>query len=169
MEHRNGAISTTASSLDCAGPNTAVIYGTKARIEIASVWYSPTSFRVINYKGEVLEEFVETVAGRGMKFQAFEMERLVRSGTSSEVMSREDTIAIMETLDAIRKQIGLVYPSPPFAVITGGSSGMALATAKLFVDEGTMSTLQARQEVLDEAVTLIDRNVTGVQGEAAPN
>ena len=97
------------------------------------------------------------------------MERLVRSGTSSEVMSREDTIAIMETLDAIRKQIGLVYPSPPFAVITGGSSGMALATAKLFVDEGTMSTLQARQEVLDEAVTLIDRNVTGVQGEAAPN
>ncbi len=26
-------------------------------------------------------------------------------------MSREDTIAIMETLDAIRKQIGLVYPS----------------------------------------------------------
>lgn len=111
MEHRNGAISTTASSLDCAGPNTAVIYGTKARIEIASVWYSPTSFRVINYKGEVLEEFVETVAGRGMQFQAFEMERLVRSGTSSEVMSREDTIAIMETLDTIRKQIGLVYPS----------------------------------------------------------
>ncbi len=51
MEHRDGAISTTASSLDCAGPNTAVIYGTKARIEIASVWYSPTSFRVINYKG----------------------------------------------------------------------------------------------------------------------
>jgi predicted dehydrogenase len=111
MEHRDGAISTTASSLDCAGPNTAVIYGTKARIEIASVWYSPTSFRVIDYKGEVLEEFVETVPGRGMQFQAFEMERLVRSGTSSEVMSREDTIAIMETLDAIRKQIGLVYPS----------------------------------------------------------
>ncbi len=72
MEHRDGAISTTASSLDCAGPNIAVIYRTKARIEIASVWYSPTSFRVINYKGEVLEEFVETVAACGKQFQAFE-------------------------------------------------------------------------------------------------
>ncbi|MDQ0321546.1 putative dehydrogenase [Pararhizobium capsulatum DSM 1112] len=111
MEHRDGAISTTASALDCAGPNTAVIYGSKARIEIASVWYSPTSFRVIDHKGDVLEEFAETVSGRGMQFQAFEMERLIRSGTSSEVMAPEDTVAIMETLDAIRKQIGLVYPS----------------------------------------------------------
>jgi predicted dehydrogenase len=111
MEHSGGAISTTASSLDCAGPNTAVVYGTKARIEIASVWYSPTSFRVIDYEGNVLEEFVETVPGRGMQFQAFEMEGLVRSGAASRVMAPEDTIAIMETLDDIRKQIGLIYPS----------------------------------------------------------
>jgi hypothetical protein len=111
MQHVGGAISTSVSALDCAGPNTAVIYGSKARIEIASVWYTPTSFRVVDYEGNVLEEFAEAVSSRGMQFQAFEMERLVRSGMSSEIMSPEQTVGIMDTLDAIRKQIGLVYPS----------------------------------------------------------
>ncbi|WP_410582991.1 SDR family NAD(P)-dependent oxidoreductase [Amycolatopsis sp. lyj-108] len=54
------------------------------------------------------------------------------------------------------------------AVITGGSTGMALAGAKLFVDEGAHVFIQARrQEALDDAVKLIGRNVTAVQGDAA--
>src|SRR5271163_2892104 len=54
------------------------------------------------------------------------------------------------------------------AVITGGSTGMALAGAKLFVDEGAHVFITGRrQEALDEAVKLIGRNVTGVQGDAA--
>jgi NAD(P)-dependent dehydrogenase (short-subunit alcohol dehydrogenase family) len=54
------------------------------------------------------------------------------------------------------------------AVITGGTSGMALAGAKLFVDEGAHVFLSGRrQEALDDAVKLIGRNVTGVQGDAA--
>ena len=54
------------------------------------------------------------------------------------------------------------------AVITGGSTGMALAGAKLFVDEGADVFISGRrQEALDEAVRLIGRNVTGVQGDAA--
>jgi predicted dehydrogenase len=113
MQHKGGAISTTVSALDCAGPNVAVVYGTKARIEIASVWYSPTSFRVLDQKGAVLEEFSEAVSDRGMQFQAFEMEYLVRSGTPSQRMPPGESVAIMETLDTIRKQIGLVYPGEP--------------------------------------------------------
>jgi NAD(P)-dependent dehydrogenase (short-subunit alcohol dehydrogenase family) len=45
---------------------------------------------------------------------------------------------------------------------------MALAGAKLFVDEGAHVFISGRrQEALDEAVRLIGRNVTGVQGDAA--
>jgi NADP-dependent 3-hydroxy acid dehydrogenase YdfG len=44
------------------------------------------------------------------------------------------------------------------AVITGGSSGMALAGAKLFVDEGAHVFISGRrQDALDEAVKLIGR------------
>lgn len=54
------------------------------------------------------------------------------------------------------------------AVITGGSTGMALAGAKLFVDEGAHVFITGRrQETLDEAVKQIGRNVTGVQGDAS--
>jgi NAD(P)-dependent dehydrogenase (short-subunit alcohol dehydrogenase family) len=54
------------------------------------------------------------------------------------------------------------------AVITGGSSGMALASAKLFVEEGAYVFITGRkQEQIDEAVKVIGRNVTGVQGDAA--
>jgi NAD(P)-dependent dehydrogenase (short-subunit alcohol dehydrogenase family) len=54
------------------------------------------------------------------------------------------------------------------AVITGGSSGMALAGAKLFVDEGAHVFISGRRkELLDEAVKLIGRNVTGVQADSA--
>lgn len=54
------------------------------------------------------------------------------------------------------------------AVITGATSGMALAGAKLFVDQGAHVFITGRrQEALDEAVRLIGRNATGVQGDAA--
>ncbi|NTA83818.1 Gfo/Idh/MocA family oxidoreductase [Agrobacterium tumefaciens] len=111
MQHKGGAISTTVSSLDCAGPNVAVIYGSKARIEIAATWYIPTTFKVIDYQANVVEEFSETVPSRGMQFQAIEMETLIRTGTASKRMAPADSIAIMETLDLIREQIGLIYPS----------------------------------------------------------
>ena len=54
------------------------------------------------------------------------------------------------------------------AVVTGGSSGMALASARRFVEEGAYVFITGRrQEQLDGAVKLIGRNVTGVQGDAA--
>jgi NAD(P)-dependent dehydrogenase (short-subunit alcohol dehydrogenase family) len=54
------------------------------------------------------------------------------------------------------------------AVITGATSGMALAGAKLFVDEGAHVFISGRhQEALDEAVAQIGRNVTGVQADSA--
>lgn len=54
------------------------------------------------------------------------------------------------------------------AVITGGSTGMALASAQLFVEEGAyVFILGRRKDALDKAVEQIGRNVTAVQGDAA--
>jgi hypothetical protein len=110
MEHPGGAMSTMVAGMDGAGQNVAVIYGSKARIEIAPIWYAPTSFKVVAHNGELLEEFSSEISGRGMQFQAFEMERLVKTGEASRLMPPDDSVLIMETLDAIRQQIGLNYP-----------------------------------------------------------
>jgi NAD(P)-dependent dehydrogenase (short-subunit alcohol dehydrogenase family) len=54
------------------------------------------------------------------------------------------------------------------AVITGATSGLALATAKLFVAEGAYVFITGRrQQQLDEAVKSIGSNVIGVQGDAS--
>ena len=54
------------------------------------------------------------------------------------------------------------------AVITGGSSGIGLATAKRFVAEGAHVYLMGRRQAeLDAAVEAIGRNATGVRGDVA--
>ena len=54
------------------------------------------------------------------------------------------------------------------AVITGGSSGMGLATAKRFVAEGAYVFITGRRRAeLDAAVKEIGKNVTAVQGDVA--
>lgn len=53
------------------------------------------------------------------------------------------------------------------AVITGATSGMALATAKLFVAEGAHVFITGRRkDKVDEAVAAIGHNVTGVQADS---
>src|SRR5471030_672168 len=54
------------------------------------------------------------------------------------------------------------------ALITGGNSGIGLATAKRFVKEGAFVVITGRtQSKLDEAVKQVGTNVAGVQGDVA--
>ncbi|GAB3616199.1 Gfo/Idh/MocA family oxidoreductase [Okibacterium endophyticum] len=109
--YANGSTALTISASDQRGPNTATILGTEGRIDVDGVWYAPTSFRVYNSAGEVVETFSSTVAGRGMQYEAFEFERLVAEGlTETPLLPLDETVRIMHTLDDIRSQIGLVYP-----------------------------------------------------------
>ena len=100
------------AALDTLGANNASILGTRGRIDIDGPAWEPASFTVYDGAGEVTLRFAEPVTGRGMQFEARELERLVGAGSHARsALPPSETIAIMRTLDAIRAQIGLVYPS----------------------------------------------------------
>jgi predicted dehydrogenase len=104
------AVIYTASN--APGPNRAAIVGTDGRIEIDSVWYTPTSFRLYNAQGGVVSTYDSEVPGRGMQFQADETERLISAGLlASETLPPSETVSIMATMDQIRRKIGLRYPT----------------------------------------------------------
>jgi predicted dehydrogenase len=99
------------TALDTLGPNRAAVIGTLGRIEIESVWYNPTAFTVYDNEGAIIEQFDQPVRNRGMQYQAWELERLVAEGrVAGDILPAAESVQIMETLDEVRRQIGLVYP-----------------------------------------------------------
>jgi hypothetical protein len=115
MTHANGAVSTSMSSSRAAGPNRASVIGTEGRIEIDRFFWSPSVLRVFAPDGSLLEEFdgaLDADGPRGMHLEALAAERLVRDGIlAGDVLPIAESVGIMGTLDEIRRQIGVVYPS----------------------------------------------------------
>ena len=85
-------------------PRRAAIVGTDARIEIDSVFYSPTAVTLIPRNGDAIR--VEPPhEGRGMYFEADEVGRRLAAGElESPLMPLDETISIMEMMDTILAQ-----------------------------------------------------------------
>lgn len=106
----DGALASLYATSQAAGPNSAVVLGTEARIEIDGVWYAPTSFRVIRPDGEVLESYQSEVLGSGRELQVLAFERYLAEGKlDSDRLGLDESVEIMGVCDEIRRQIGLTY------------------------------------------------------------
>jgi predicted dehydrogenase len=111
LRHRGDVISTSYSSMQTRGPNVAEVLGSEGRLTIDAVWYGPSTVTVHDTEGRVVDRFDSPVSGRGMQYQAAEMERLLTAGElASPLMTPQDSIAVMETLDAVRADLGVHYP-----------------------------------------------------------
>ncbi len=109
LEHEGGRQSVLHCALDTAGSNRAIVIGTQGAIELDRVWYTPTALTRYDRDWQVVERFEPEVSGRGMQFQAAELERRV-SGERPSSLPIDESVAIMGVLDRVRSLIGLRYP-----------------------------------------------------------
>ncbi|YCI95105.1 Gfo/Idh/MocA family oxidoreductase [Arthrobacter sp. R3-55] len=97
-------------ALDAAGANRATIIGTEGWISIESVWNQSATFGRYDNQGHLVEVFTHPAKGRGMQFQAMEMESLIKKlPTAGTILPPQDSIAIIAAMDIIRQQICLNY------------------------------------------------------------
>ncbi len=108
LDYADGRQAVLHTALDTAGPNRAAVIGTEGSIEIDRTFYVPTSFTVRDRHWNEIERFESAVEGRGMQFQAAEMERRI-AGEQATNLPLDETVAIMSLLDEVRRQIGVRY------------------------------------------------------------
>ena len=111
LSYEGGRSAVTHSASNVCGSNTAVVIGSKGRIEIDPVWFTATSFTVLRNDNSISERFEYPLTTRGMEYQVMEFESLVAQGkTSGTILPVLESVQIMECLDEVRRQIGLKYP-----------------------------------------------------------
>jgi len=102
--YESGAQAVLTCTLRAKSPTRAAIVGTEGRIEIDGAFYAPAAVTLTPRDGEptVIPSVHE---GRGLRHQADEVAlRLAAGETESPLMPLDETISIMETMDAVLAQ-----------------------------------------------------------------
>jgi predicted dehydrogenase len=111
MKFPNGALAALSSTLSSDTPVEAVIAGTKGRILLKNRFHNAVAtieLALGKEEPKAIEVFRED--GFGYQFEARHVGECLRKGLiESPVMTHQDTLMQMETLDAIRKICGIRY------------------------------------------------------------
>jgi predicted dehydrogenase len=109
LENDRGALSTLFTSLGAPTPTGAFVAGTKGTLRLESPFYVPGRITVtsLNRTVERTREFDIRTPERGLCYEAAEAARqIARGSTESPYLPLHESIAIIETLDQIRDQLG---------------------------------------------------------------
>ncbi|SDS14927.1 Gfo/Idh/MocA family protein [Agrococcus carbonis] len=108
LDHEGGGISTVTFSMEALGANSATVVGTAGVIELQPSFYEWVRYsrRSSGDRSALVESYEPERDGRGMQFQAAEVERCIASGRlESELMPLDESVAIMRVMDEIRRQL----------------------------------------------------------------
>jgi predicted dehydrogenase len=110
FEYSGGRQALLHSSIRSAGPVKAFILGDAGRIELDKSFYAHSFFTVFDLDDNVIYQYEGNIEGRGMQYQALEVERCITEGLiESTTMSLDETVQIMEVMDQIRSLTGIEY------------------------------------------------------------
>ncbi|MFK7803297.1 MAG: Gfo/Idh/MocA family protein [Anaerolineae bacterium] len=109
LGYEQGQIAICSTAIQLNTPHEAQILGTEGSIHIPSPWWA--SDRVVLKSGSKETTFKLPFKGNGYTHEAEELANCVAAGkTQSTVMPLAESLAIMETMDALRQEWGVAYP-----------------------------------------------------------
>jgi predicted dehydrogenase len=109
LGYPSGATAALECTFQADTPGQAYVGGTRGNLVISNGFHAPRSF-VLTSAGERTTH-AETFIGHGFTYEIQEVHRCIRAGaTESSLVPLDDTLAIMQTMDAIRGQVGSVLP-----------------------------------------------------------
>lgn len=110
LKHPGGQLSLLSCALRLTTPQEAAIIGSEGILKLAAPWWRPSHLALSrNGRQEII-----TVphVGNGYNYQAQAVHRALAGGwLEHPLMPHADSLAVMRTLDAIRAQVGLRYPT----------------------------------------------------------
>ncbi|MDH4201286.1 MAG: Gfo/Idh/MocA family oxidoreductase [Phycisphaerae bacterium] len=108
--YTDGASAAVGTSSIVRMKNEARIYGTEGTIIVHEMFLHPNQL-TLKMEGKPPRTFDFSYPGQGMQFEADHVHQCLRKGKSdSDIMPLTETLAIMQTMDKIRKPWKLKYP-----------------------------------------------------------
>lgn len=111
LKYDNGALADLSFALRTNAVDEAYILGTEGYIKIDDVFAVPSKAALV-VKDEEIETLESPVVANGLVYEAEETMRCLREGLiESPLMTLDESLQIMRTMDKIREPWGLVYPN----------------------------------------------------------
>jgi len=108
--YERGQLAILHTALQTSTAIEATVMGTEGKIRVHSAWFYGTTL-TLSIEGRDDEVISLPYEGNGYNFEAAEVNERLREGKlESDVMPLDETLVIMQTLDAIRAQWGFKYP-----------------------------------------------------------
>jgi predicted dehydrogenase len=110
VRYAGGGVASLSSSLVADTSIEATVAGSEGRVRVhAPFHHSP--MLSLQQAGSTVEVFDTSYEGNGLRFEAEEVQRCLQAGfLESERVPHRDTLAVIRTMDEIRRQIRVVYP-----------------------------------------------------------
>jgi predicted dehydrogenase len=111
FKYANGMLAVMHSSFLVDSPIVAEIHGTKGTIFLEHVWFCPGKVKLLYHDGK--EEIFEfEIKRNGYEYEAEEVAKCILNGnTQSDLWSWNNSLELVNIMDSIRKECGVVYPA----------------------------------------------------------